>query len=120
MAKDAEEGYSMFALAYFEDHKKDIQKEKGVPMENVSDEWKINMVLSSKEKGGMGVSAEIREGKYKWIGDEIDKIGVLRTDMKKKPVPPETPFLLLNYLQKSVEGERKKIEDLKVESRKRR
>ena len=39
--------------------------------------------------------------------------------MAKKPTCfPETPFLLLNYLQKSAEGERKKIEDLKAKAEK--
>ena len=65
LARDAEEGYSTFALAWFEDHKDQIQKEKGVPVENVSDEWKINMVLGSTQKEEWEFQREIKEGKYK-------------------------------------------------------
>lgn len=118
LAKDTEEGYRIFAATWFEDHKDQIQKEKGVPVGDVSAEWKANIVLSPREKGGMGAAAEIKEGKYKSIGDEIDKIGILRVDLAKKQIPPETPFLLLNYLQKSIDGEKVKIEALKAKAEK--
>lgn len=117
LTKDSEEGYRMFALAWFEDHKGDIQREKGVPVENVSDEWKINMVLSSKEKGGMGAAAEIRKGDYEEIGKQMDKITVLRADMAKDPIPPEAPFLLLNYLSQSIEVEKQRIKELQEKAK---
>jgi hypothetical protein len=117
LAKDAEEGYHIFALEWFEANKDKIQKEKGVPVENVSDEWKINMVLSSKEKGGMGAAGEIRSAEYKdQLGDVIDRIGILRADLAKKPISPEAPFLMLNYLQGSIAEENKQISELRAKA----
>ena len=121
LAQDMEEGRRMFAVAWFNDHIKKIA-EMDLPTDG-TDDWKANMVLSEKKEGGMGVLtnekgkrisiSKIEEGKYAGFGDMIDRIGVLRIDMARTPIPPETPYLLLNYLQGSIEVEKEKIEELK-------
>jgi hypothetical protein len=121
LAQDMEEGRRMFAVAWFNDHKKEIE-EMGLPIEG-TDDWKASIVLSEKKDGGIGILtnekgkkisiSKIEQEKYAGYGDMLDKIGVLRTDMARDPISPETPYLLLNYLQGSIEVEKEKVEALK-------
>lgn len=113
LAADVEEGYRRFAIDWFDQNKDQIQKEKGVPIENVSDEWKINMVLGSKARGGLEAAGEIKKGEYKSRGSLIEKIGTLRVDLAKEQMSPETPFLLLNYLQLRVERKTRDLDRLR-------
>lgn len=117
LARDSEEAYQKFALDYFEKNKERIQKETGMPIEGVSDEWKISMVLRPKEKGGIGAAAEIRGEDYKeQLGDIVDKIVILRADLAKEPISPEAPFLMLNYLQGSIAEEKRILKELRAKA----
>ena len=112
--KDSEAAYQEFALKWFEDNEDAMKKEGRVIPPGASDEWKINMALSSKEKGGMGAAFGIKDPKYQEIRERMDKIGVLRADMKKDQIPPETPFLVLNYLQESADKKQKELDRLEI------
>jgi len=118
LVANTEEVYKKFALKWFENNEEKMKGDGRVIPSDASDEWKINMVLSSREKGGMAATAEINNPEYREMREEMDKIGILRADMKKDHVPPETPFLLLNYLQTGVEAERQEIAKLRVEGEK--
>ncbi|MCX6720830.1 MAG: hypothetical protein NTW11_03430 [Candidatus Staskawiczbacteria bacterium] len=113
LAKDADGLYREFALEWFGNNEDAMKKEGRVIPDNASDEWKISLVLGSKEKGGMGAAAEVNKPEYKTVRERMDRIGVLRADIKKGNVPPETPFLLLNYLQEKFEKEQKELESQK-------
>lgn len=118
LAKDADKAMEDFALEWFKNNEEKI-KEKGIIIPpDVSDEWKISMVLGSKESGGMGAVGEIRGEKYEEIRDKIKRIEELRTDMKSDNVPPEAPFLLLHYLQEKIKSGQKELEALEVEAKK--
>ena len=124
LAKDMEEGYKTFAVAWFEKHKDEIReelKDRGITMREYSDDEKFGFITTKKSEGGMGVKPEeeIRkepedgEEDYRWIGKRMDQIGVLRNDMAKKNPPPETPFLILNYLQENLGQKEKDLVELK-------
>jgi len=128
LTEDAREGYKMFALEWFRDHEDEIRKmveeREGVMRDD--NDWKVKTVLGAKDVGGMGVLtnekgkvksiSKIENGRYAKYGEVLDKIGILKIDMARDPIPPETPYLLLNYLQKSLEGENQKIEVLIMEA----
>jgi len=124
LAKDLEDGYKTFAVAWFEEHKDEISedlKNRGIPMREYSDDEKFGFLTAKKSEGGMGIKPdeEIRkepeDGKedYRWIGERMDKIVVLRTDMAKDKIPPETPFLVLHYLQEGLGDAEKSLKELK-------
>jgi len=117
LASDTEKAYQNFALTWFKNNEASMRKEGRVIPAGASDGWKISMVLGSKEKGGMGAMADINKKEYAGIRDGLDKQGVLRTDMHKEQVPPETPFLLLNYLQSSIEDAKRDLTQLRAETR---
>jgi len=114
LAADTEKAYQEFALKWFEDNKEKIKEEGKIIPPDASNEWKISMVLGSQEKGGMGASADVRKENYKAEGGALDKIGVLRADMKKNQIPPETPFLLLDRLQIDIERAKEEMEELEA------
>ncbi|MCX6722503.1 MAG: hypothetical protein NT094_00340, partial [Candidatus Staskawiczbacteria bacterium] len=117
LSKDHEKAYQDFALQWFQDNQDKVKERIGNIPPNASEDWKINMVLS---KEGMNASAEINNPEYKdderyeAIIKKIGRIRVLETGIKKEPPSPETPFLLLNYLQASVEGKRKEVRKLRA------
>ena len=120
LAKETEEKQQEFALQYFKDNESKIRQEG-----NLSDDQIINLVLSSKEKGGLGALAEInkkpediKNPEYKRIREELDEIGILRVDMKKSKIPEQTLFLWLDHSQETVRRERREIEGLKNSKRK--
>ncbi len=47
----------------------------------------------------MGAMSEISGEGYEGIRQQLDRVGVLREDLRKKQMPQATPYLLLNYLQ---------------------
>ncbi len=116
LARDAESVYRDFALEWFKNNEEEMSKEGVIIPPGVSDEWKISMVLASREKGGMGASVEINNPEYKSLRDKMDKIGTLRADIKKDQIPPETPFLLLNYLQRKFEDSQGELVALQEEA----
>ena len=117
LASDTEKAYQNFALTWFKNNEAAMKKEGRVIPPGASDEWKIGMVLGSKEKGGMGAMADINDPKYSGIREGLDKQGVLKTDMHKEQVPPETPFLLLNYLQTGIEDAKREAKQLRVDAK---
>ena len=112
LARDTEKVYYNFALEWFDKNEEAIRESGIVIPQGASDEWKASVVLGSKEKGGMGASEEINDPEYRESREKLDKIGVLKTDMKKDQTPPETPFLLLNYLQKKLEDNLNELDEL--------
>jgi len=102
----AEKVHRKFALEWFANNEEKIKQEGISIPKDASDDWKISVVFSSREKGGMGAATDIEKGSYKSFKKEADKIGILRADIKKHKIPVETPFILLNYLQKIADGER--------------
>lgn len=114
-----------FALEWFKDPDNQARmKKEGLPVENVKDDYKVDFVLKhwqskSKENPyGWGLGEEIKTEKYKGLGEELKKIEVLKVDLAKEKMPPETPFLTLNYLAKSVALEKIVLDDLKERARK--
>jgi hypothetical protein len=108
LAKDIEDCYREFALDWFcraENQRRIEQDGKIIPPE-ASDEWKINMALSSKEKGGMNAVEELKDEKYREYRKKIRQAEILSSDFKRDKLLPETPFLALNYLQKKFVQER--------------
>jgi len=103
-----------FALRWFSLNENRMKEEGRVIPPGASDEWKISMALGSREKGGMAAMAEINNPEYEATREDMDRIGVLRTNMRKEHIPPETPFLLLNYLQRSIDYEKEEIHRLKM------
>jgi len=104
LAEYAKDKNREFALRWFSKNEA-LVREKGIIIPpKVSDEWKINTVLGSPEKGGMGVILDGKDPEYKDIGDELEMIGILRIDIGKNQVPPKAPALLLNYLQGKFES----------------
>lgn len=83
----------------------------GVLPENASEDYKISLVLSDPK-----IRAEMRTGYIEW-GKELDKIEVLRADLAKEKLPPETPFLLLNQLQYIAAGMSVRIMGLRAEEK---
>ena len=118
LARDTEEVFKRFALKWFKDNEDLIKQEGIVVPPGASDEWKSDMVLRTRENGGMGAKEDIRKPGYEEMGTEADMIGVLRTDMAKDQIPPVTPLLLLNHLQSTIGRERQEIDKLRVEAEK--
>jgi len=105
-----------FAIKWFDNNKKKVEDAGFLPNGEINDKYKISFVMShwqDKEKGGWNIGAEMRDIVYKEeFGNKIDKIQVLKSDMAKPNLPPETQFLLLNYLQKKAETEQTKLLEL--------
>lgn len=114
---DAEGNYRDFALKWYEENTQRMQEAGIVIPEQASDEWKINTVLSQREKGGMGASYEIGSDRYKEFGAEADKIKILQGAIRRERLAPESPFLLLHYLQERLDKEQGDIIDLQAKER---
>lgn len=112
LLSDAQEGLQIFAKRWVE-KPENLKKlaDTGLLPDGASEEYKMNLVLRNPS-----YRIEMRTGEYAVIGKEMDKIEVLRADLAKENMPPETPFILLNYLQKSIGIEREKIDELKTKA----
>jgi hypothetical protein len=107
---NTERAYEKFALDYFGTHKNEIEA-KGMAIKDVSDEYKVSAVLGILSKDQMAV--EIRKEGYEDLKEDLDRISLLKLEMGQKPLSPEVPFLLLNYLNGAMEKEKSEIETLK-------
>lgn len=91
--------YNSFALKWFEDHKAEIAQ-KNIAVDSVTEDWKINYVLGKKESGGLELKDQARSAEYNAdYGKNIERIGILRAELSKPQMHPESQFLLLDYLQ---------------------
>ena len=118
LAEEDREAYKDFALSWFSKHERDLRDEGRIPEGiEVTDEWKINMVLTSKDLGAvkeiMQPIEKIDDPEFKEIKERMDRIWVLQADMAKDQMPSETPFLLLHRMQESMDRKQDKIEELR-------
>lgn len=99
LANHHEELRCEFALRWFKNNEKNLE-EMGITVPpNVSNNWKVSMVLGHKLSGGLGAEGDIKKSDYKDIRDKLNKIKSLRADIKEENMSIEVPFLLINYLK---------------------
>ena len=119
LEKEADSKYAEFALRWFDDPaNQEKMKKEGFPVEGVKDDYKIYFVFKhwklkkDDPESGWGIGEEMYKGKYEDLVKEVNKIEGLRMDLAKKILPPETPYLLLNYLQNLFRLEKNKLDSL--------
>lgn len=98
--KDIKSLRDKFAVKWFNDNRESI-KDAGTPEELAEDEYKIKYVISNWED----FKSYLRGPEYREeFGDKIDNLQTLKMEMaRKKDVSSQSPFLLLNYLQKRID-----------------
>jgi len=94
-----------FALRWFYNNQNRLENHGISVPQGVSDEWKINAVLTSNI-----AQKDITKPEYKPIQNRINRIWALEKDITQQQIRPETPFLLLNFLNTSPNyGEKPKL-----------
>jgi len=110
LRREIEKEKIKYAKDWFEDHKEELQEE-GISLD-ISEQKKISIALEKGALEELKTKKEYQE-KYK----EIENLNALKAELKKKHLPIDSQFLILNFLDKKTEEVEKEIQGMKKEKK---